>query len=289
MRGYKTIKYSLFCCCYIFWVSSSVLVAVGVYAKIAKEKDVIDTLTVDPALALIVIGSVMFFVNVFGCLGALRNATCLLRTFLGILLVILLLQIAVTVLGYIFSERVIQRTEQLMLRAVVGYREDLDLENVIDFIQKKFQCCGVQGFTDWSLNAYFNCSETNPSLEACAVPFSCCTGLQSQMVMNTMCGYGMQQFEVSSAQEEVFTTGCLEKIIWWSKQNLLLVGGLAGAMLLVEVCLVCLAAAQISRIRVEQKRVEQKKVGVANRQRRKESHWLPTINQFPENDASSLH
>ncbi|CAL8251866.1 unnamed protein product [Merluccius merluccius] len=79
MRGYRTIKYSLFCCCYVFWVSSSVLVAVGVYAKIAKEKDVIDTLTVDPALVLIVIGSVMFFMNVFGCLGALRNATCLLR------------------------------------------------------------------------------------------------------------------------------------------------------------------------------------------------------------------
>jgi len=42
--------------------------------------DVIDTLTVDPALILIVIGSVMFFMNIFGCLGALRNATCLLRT-----------------------------------------------------------------------------------------------------------------------------------------------------------------------------------------------------------------
>ena len=34
-------------------------------------------------------------------------------------------------------DQVIQRTEQLMLRALVGYREDLDLENVIDFIQKK--------------------------------------------------------------------------------------------------------------------------------------------------------
>ncbi|KAG7277557.1 hypothetical protein CRUP_030719 [Coryphaenoides rupestris] len=135
MRGYRTIKYSLFCCCYVFWVSSSVLVAVGVYAKIAKEK--------------------------------------------GILVVILLLQIAVTVLGYLFTERVIQRTEKLMLRAVVRYREDLDLENVIDFIQKKM--------------------------------------------------------EESSAKEEVYIAGCLEKIIRWCKQNLVLVGGLAGALLLVEI------------------------------------------------------
>ena len=35
------------------------------------------------------------------------------------------------------GHQVIQRTEQLMLRALVGYREDLDLENAIDFIQKK--------------------------------------------------------------------------------------------------------------------------------------------------------
>ncbi|XP_059923509.1 tetraspanin-33 isoform X2 [Gadus macrocephalus] len=247
MRGYRTIKYSLFCCCYVFWVASSVLVAAGVYAKIAKEKDVIDTLTVDPALVLILIGSVMFFINVFGCLGALRNAKCLLRTFLGILLVILLLQIGVTVLGYIFSEKVIQRTEQLMLRALVGYREDLDLENAIDFIQKK-------------------------------------------TVMNTMCGYGVQRAEGSSAQEEVYTAGCLEQILWWSKHHLLLVGGLAGALLLVELCLVCLAAAQISRIRVEQRRVEQRRVEqrrAESRQRRKESPWLPAVRPFPEPDANT--
>ncbi|KAJ3599940.1 hypothetical protein NHX12_033892 [Muraenolepis orangiensis] len=101
------------------------------------------------------------------------------QEFLGILLVIILLQFAVTVMGYLFSEKVIQRTEKLMLKAVIGYREDLDLENVIDFIQKK-------------------------------------------------------QVELSSAQEEVFTSGCLEKIIWWTEQNLLLVGGLAGGLLLVE-------------------------------------------------------
>lgn len=30
-----------------------------------------------------------------------------------------------------------ERTERLMMKAVVRYREDQDLENVIDFIQKK--------------------------------------------------------------------------------------------------------------------------------------------------------
>ncbi|XP_047199137.1 tetraspanin-33-like [Hippoglossus stenolepis] len=79
MRGYRGIKYTLFICCYVFWVVSSALIAVGIYAKIAKEKDVVDTLTADPALLLIVVGSVMFLITFLGCCGSLRNATCLLK------------------------------------------------------------------------------------------------------------------------------------------------------------------------------------------------------------------
>lgn len=47
-----------------------------------------------------------------------------------------------------------------------------------------------------------------------------------------MCGYGMQQ---SDADAEVFTVGCLEKIVSWAKNNLILVAGLTGALLLLEV------------------------------------------------------
>ncbi|KAM8744765.1 tetraspanin-33 isoform 2-T2 [Acanthopagrus schlegelii] len=234
MRGYRTIKYTLFIFCYFFWVVSAVLTAVGIYAKIAKEKDVVDTLTLDPALLLIIVGSVMFLITFLGCFGALRNATCLLKTFLGILTAVLLLQIAAGVVGYLFTDKVMERTEKLMTKAIVLYREDQDLENAIDFIQKKFQCCGVESYKDWSHNVYFKCSDTNPSLEACGVPFSCCVQLQNQTVLNTMCGYGMQQLEESSARQDVFTIGCLEKIVSWAKNNLLLVAGLTAGLLLLE-------------------------------------------------------
>ncbi|XP_071379908.1 tetraspanin-33 [Centroberyx affinis] len=278
MRGYRAIKYTLFVCCYVFWVVSAVLTAVGIYAKAAKEKDVVDTLTVDPALLLIVVGSVMFMITFLGCCGALRNATCLLKTFLGILVAILLLQIAAAVLGFLFTDKVMERTEKLMKKAVVRYREDQDLENVIDFIQKKFQCCGVQSYQDWSQNVYFECSDTNPSLEACGVPFSCCVQLHNQTVLNTMCGYGVQQLEQGAARQDVFTVGCLEEIVWWSKHNLLLVAGLTAGLLLLEVCMIGLAAAQISRI----KKVQQQRKGSAGRNEpsRKDSYWYPAFTDF---------
>ncbi|XP_044218178.1 tetraspanin-33 [Thunnus albacares] len=280
MRGYRGIKYTLFIFCYIFWVVSAVLTAVGVYAKIAKERDVVDTLTVDPALLLIVVGSVMFLITFLGCCGALRNTTCLLKTFLGILAVVLLLQIAAGVVGYLFTDMVMERTERLMMKAIIRYREDQDLENAIDFIQKKFQCCGVESYKDWSHNVYFECSDTNPSLEACGVPFSCCVHLQNQTVLNTMCGYGMQQLKDSSAGHDVFTVGCLEKIVSWAKNNLLLVAGLTAGLLLLEICMICLAAAQISWIKKVQ---QQKKENVSrSKSERKDSYWYPAFADFDD-------
>ncbi|XP_074524411.1 tetraspanin-33 [Halichoeres trimaculatus] len=279
MRGYRTIKYTLFVFCYFFWVVSAILIAVGTYAKIAKEKNVVDTVMVDPALLLIVVGSVMFLITFLGCFGALRNIICLLKTFLAILTMILFLQIAAGVVGYLFTDMVMERTEKLMMTAIVRYREDPDLENAINFVQKKFQCCGVESYKDWSRNVYFECSDTNPSLEACGVPFSCCVGLQNQTVLNTMCGYGVHQLEESSAAQEVFTIGCLEKIVWWAKNNLLLVAGLTAGLLLLEVGMISLAAAQISRI----KKVRlQRENEYRSRQERKESTWLPAFADFDD-------
>ncbi|XP_031430132.1 tetraspanin-33 [Clupea harengus] len=249
MRGYRAIKYTLFFCCYIFWVASAVLIAVGIYAKIAKEKDAVDTLTADPALLLIVIGSLMFTITFFGCFGALRNGAALLKLFSGILLAIFLLQIAAGVLGFLYSDMVLQRTELLMRKAIVRYREDLDLENLIDFIQKKFQCCGVHDYTDWGHNLYFQCEESNPSLEACGVPFSCCKRNKNETVFNTMCGYETQSMEETEAAQDVFIIGCLDKIARWGKKNLLLVGGITVGLLCLELCMVCLASVQLCRIR----------------------------------------
>ncbi|KAL3978958.1 tubulin beta [Sarotherodon galilaeus] len=280
MRGYRGVKYTLFIFCYFFWVVSAILIAVGIYAKIAREKDVVDTLTVDPALLLIVVGSVMFLITFLGCFGALRNTICLLKMFLGLLVAILLLQIAAAFVGYFFTDTVMERTERLMMKAIERYREDQDLENAIDFIQKKFQCCGVESYKNWSRNAYFECSDTNPSLEACGVPFSCCIRLQNQTVLNTMCGYGMQQVEEKLARQDIFTIGCLDKIVWWAKHNLLLVAGLTAGLLLLEVCMIALAAGQICWIKKVLQHQERK--AAQSKSERKESLWFPPFADFDD-------
>lgn len=39
----------------------------------------------------------------------------------------------------------------------------------------------MESYKDWSRNIYFLCSDTNPSVEACGVPFSCCLHQQNQV------------------------------------------------------------------------------------------------------------
>uniref|UniRef100_A0A8C2AM82 Tetraspanin n=1 Tax=Cyprinus carpio TaxID=7962 RepID=A0A8C2AM82_CYPCA len=257
-KSFRAVKYTLFVFCYIFWVFSAVLIAVGIYAKVAKESDVVDKLMADPALLLIIVGSLMFTITFFGCFGALRNISLLLNMFVGILVAILILQVTAAVLGLLFSEKVQERTEQLMMKAIVRYRDDQDLENVIDFVQKKFKCCGVDSYLDWSKNMYFNASDQNPSLEAYGVPFSCCIRLKNETVFNSMCGYETQKMKKGVVSRLIYTTGCLDEIVWWGKQNLLLVGGMTLALLCIEICMMSLASVQLRQIQSVQQKRKQK-------------------------------
>ncbi|MEQ2216762.1 hypothetical protein XENOCAPTIV_021887 [Xenoophorus captivus] len=90
--------------------------------------------------------------------------------------------------------------------------------------------------------------------------------MSSQTVLNTMCGYGMQQEQKGSAKEHIFTIGCLEKIIMWAQNNLLLV------------CMMSLAGAQIAWVQKVQRR--QKENEAQSRDERKERLWFPAFADF---------
>uniref|UniRef100_A0A673L8K6 Zgc:113223 n=1 Tax=Sinocyclocheilus rhinocerous TaxID=307959 RepID=A0A673L8K6_9TELE len=153
-------------------VFSAVLIAVGIYAKVAKESDVVDTPMADPALS-----HVHHYVFFFACFGALLCVN--------------------------------DRPMHAMAE-VKDYTVDLP----IIFLY--------------------------PS--------------PSPTVFNSMCGYETQKMK-SVVSRLFYTTGCLDEIVWWGTQNLLLVGGMTFALLCIEICMMSLASVQLCQIRsVQQKK-----------------------------------
>lgn len=93
------------------------------------------------------------------------------------LLLLFIGEIVLSTVAFIFPNTVSYfLKDKLSKDPIMKYREDTNLQNLIDVMQINFKCCGIsdQGYKDWNRNIYFNCNESNPSPERCAVPFSCC-------------------------------------------------------------------------------------------------------------------
>ncbi|KAM9772451.1 tetraspanin-33 [Syngnathus typhle] len=243
------VKYLLFFFNFIFWLIAMIMIAIGVYARVAKHAETaLACLAVDPAVMLLVIGVLMFIITFCGCVGSLRENICLLEFFCISLTVIFLLQLAAGVLGFVFSDKARNKVTQIVNNAIVHYRDDIDLQNLIDFGQKEFGCCGAVTYTDWSNNMYFNCTDMNPSRERCSVPFSCCITTKDK-VINTMCGQGIQIVEYLIAGNIIYTNGCIDKVVDWIHSNLFLLGGIALGLAIPQLVGILLSQMLISQIK----------------------------------------
>ncbi|CAG13130.1 unnamed protein product, partial [Tetraodon nigroviridis] len=233
-------------------IFSLLIVAIGVYAKVQKVTDTVrDTFFVDPAVILIVVGVIMFFITFCGCIGALRENIRLLKMFSFSLTLVFLTQLAMAILGFFYSDQTRDALGKFVRKAIVHYRDDLDLQNLMDYVQKEFKCCGWNNYTDWSWNLYFNCTPANPSSERCAVPYSCCTPIPGEAVINTMCGFGVQTQNHLEANRSIYAVGCADKAVMWMESHLLLVGALALGLALPQIAGIVLSQILISQIQDE--------------------------------------
>ncbi|XP_046993330.1 tetraspanin-33-like [Schistocerca americana] len=245
------VKYMIFLLNFVFWLFGGLLIGVGLYAFVDKwqatgliKVETIYDVVLNISLVMVIAGGVIFIVSFAGCVGALRENTCLLKFYSLCLLVFFLLEMAIAIMGFVFPHTMQSVLEESFTDKIIHtYREDADLQNLIDFAQQEFKCCGLssEGYMDWSKNEYFNCS--SPSVERCGVPFSCCmnaTDISSGLI-NIMCGYGVQELSVAEASKKVWTSGCIEIVRSWAERNLYTIAGIALGIALSQLFVIYLA------------------------------------------------
>ncbi|TMS01664.1 Tetraspanin-14 [Larimichthys crocea] len=158
-------KYLMFSYNIIFWLAGAAFIAVGFWAW--SEKGVLLDLTqvtrlhgFDPVWLVLVVGGVTFILGFAGCVGALRENICLLKFFSGIIGFIFILELTAAVLAVVFQSQVREWINDFFLANIKAYRDDIDLQNLIDSVQRMNHCCGAQEPDDWNLNDYFSCTNT---------------------------------------------------------------------------------------------------------------------------------
>ncbi|XP_064458021.1 tetraspanin-5-like isoform X2 [Ornithodoros turicata] len=235
------LKYLIFGFNVIFWLMGLSIMVVGVWAW--TEKDIFNNLSrltniaLDPAFVLIVIGGITFIIGFTGCVGALRENTCLLAAYAIFLGILLLLEMTAGILGFIFKDWIKSQATNGFQAFIVFYRDDPDRQNLIDWIQEQWLgCCGIEGPKDWDMNIYFNCSSVEVgSREACGVPFSCCKRQPNELIKNKQCGYDVRRSDYQRDKSHViYEKGCLRAGEEWIEANLVPVAGVAVGLAVLQ-------------------------------------------------------
>ncbi|TKS92577.1 Tetraspanin-5 [Collichthys lucidus] len=233
------------------------LVGIGLWAW--SEKGVLSNISsitdlggLDPVWLFMVVGGVMFILGFAGCIGALRENTFLLKFFSVFLGIIFFLELTTGVLAFVFKDWIKDQLNLFINNNIRAYRDDIDLQNLIDFTQEYWECCGAFGADDWNLNIYFNCTDGNPSREKCGVPFSCCTKDPAEDVINTQCGYDIRAKPDSEQKDYINVKGCVPQFEKWLQDNLTLVAGIFIGVALLQIFGICLAQNLVSDIEAVQ-------------------------------------
>lgn len=262
------IKFVLFFFNFAVFLLAGAVTGLMIWILSEKEKVVKNAYDffLDPSCILCLTGSIAFVVAFFGWYGSLREYTPFLAAYRYIMMILFILEMVLIILIFVVVYVPDARTslniypEDSLKQAIIKYRDDEDMQNLIDSIQEMLSCCGTSnddvGYKDWRQNPYFNCSsaqETKTDLfgEFCSVPFSCCIKQDTGLV-NYMCGKGMQQPSADSTRATtIHVRGCFKAITSILQSNVIAVGGIIIGILIPQMFLTALTARLITQIEMQ--------------------------------------
>ncbi|EDO30884.1 predicted protein [Nematostella vectensis] len=219
----KCIKLLVFFFNFLFFLFGIALVGYGAYAEI-KFGPYISISSNDfmsGSRLLIAVGCIITIIAFFGCCGAWKENKCMLILFFILLLIVLGLEIAAAVLGYINKDKIQSDLTDDIIRNIKEYPKNN--KAAIDAMQMDFECCGAKGPSDWTFYG---------QMKYKAGPGSCC-GKPN----NDACLPGTRN-----------SKGCFEAMKDFVNDKLIIIAGLAIGLIVIQILGMILAMTLICRI-----------------------------------------
>ncbi|XP_019881817.1 CD63 antigen-like [Aethina tumida] len=150
--GMKCIKYMLFVANFMFVMIGFLLISIGTTIEaIYRDFEVfMESHFFSPAALCVAIGVIIFFVALFGCLGALKESTCLVNTFAYCLIVILILEISASIAAYAMRNDLKGYLRSNMNDSLDVYIISAEDKEGWDNMQKTLSCCGIESSQDFT-------------------------------------------------------------------------------------------------------------------------------------------
>ncbi|XP_075526958.1 tetraspanin-33-like [Dermacentor variabilis] len=142
------VRYPLIILNCVLWVLGLILFVGGLYAYIGTSLqasvpessetvlNIYSQLVVHVEVTVMLVGTLLVLLSLCGCVGALRENTCLLNAYSSLITALLLLNLIVGVLVFSLPaqlKRMLRNT--LSTHLVLHYRDSPDLQHLIDSIQ----------------------------------------------------------------------------------------------------------------------------------------------------------
>ncbi|XP_072828529.1 CD63 antigen [Vicugna pacos] len=226
--GMKCVKFLLYVLLLAFCACAVGLIAVGVGVQLVLNQTITQGATPGSLLPVVIItvGAFLFLVAFVGCCGTCKENYCLMVTFAILLSLIMLVELAAAIAGYVFRDKVRSEFNKNFQQQMQNYTKNNDTALILDRMQEKFECCGAANYTDWE----------KILLTAKRVPDSCC--------VNVTQGCGTD-FNVKA----IHTQGCVEKIGVWLRSNVLVAAAAALGIAFVEILGIVFACCLVKSIR----------------------------------------
>ncbi|CAH8485727.1 unnamed protein product [Schistosoma intercalatum] len=184
------LKSSLFIMNTICLLCSVALIGTGVYlqVKFSQYGDNLHSVWQALPIIIIIIGAIVLIVSFLGCCGAIKENVYMLYLYSFLLIVLLISELAVPIVAYVYRQEIDERLEKSMTSAINNPTKEVTL--FMDLIQSSFQCCGVKGPKDYTKSAPDSCIKDGTVFkEGCASVFK--AFLKRNLIVTACVAFGV--------------------------------------------------------------------------------------------------